>query len=119
MLNFSTHDNLQLEKYVVEQSASFRYFGGTSYYFIVRYFNIESSGCKMQNARKCGPDFKNCAFELCCFLRIIGNLMIYVKETRKSSGIKQAHKIYRDSGRFKKYRGNSVGPQRMEYSDCV
>lgn len=62
-------------------------------YFIVRYFNTESSGYQMRNARKC--DFKNCAFESRCFLRIIGNLMIYVKGTRKSSRIKRAHKIYR------------------------
>lgn len=41
-------------------------------------------------------------------------LMIYEKKTRKSSGIKRARRINRSSGYFKKYRGISVGPQRME-----
>lgn len=94
-------------------------------YSLVRHFFISSADISIlqivdmwnaRRARKCEPlSLENCACESRCFLQIVGNLMMYVRETRKSNRIKRVHRIYRGSDRFKKYRGDSVDPQRMEY----
>lgn len=42
---------------------------------------------KVKDSKMRDAGIKNCAFGPRCFLRIIGNLMIYVKETRKSGEI--------------------------------
>lgn len=70
---------------------------------------------KVQDARKCGSDLQNCAFESRCFRRTVGEPHDICERNSEKYRDKTSARDLSHSDRFQKYRGNSAGPQRMEY----